>query len=54
MILGRAVGVVIVVLFYRMKKKITILNQASPHGADAMTKLRSSFGAFWGGIGDDF
>jgi hypothetical protein len=31
MIRERSEGVVIMVLFYRMKKKITILNQASPH-----------------------
>jgi hypothetical protein len=29
-----------VVLFYRMKKKNTILNQASPHKTDGMTNIK--------------
>jgi hypothetical protein len=41
MILGRAVGVVIVVLFYKMKKKTTILNQASQQWADVIADFRT-------------
>jgi hypothetical protein len=41
MIRERSEGVVIMVLFYKMKKKTTILNQASQHWADAITDLRS-------------